>query len=188
MNGEKVISIDHLRTDHSTGGIGLFALFSNRFSNFKITHKDAVENSEKMNNNPNDPNIIKQWGITKARPYKEEELFFNDFLKEKYIKKSSSGNFEQNIENYTIITTTVDTNKKDTKLFSFDYSDKIIVCLNGKVIFKGNNAFRAKGVQYMGHMDINTNKLYLALEKGVNKIHCVVIDKANGWGIMGKLE
>jgi len=77
---------------------------------------------------------------------------------------------------------------KETRIFSFDYSDKIIVYLNGEVIFKGNNAFRAKGIQYMGHIDINTNRLYLPLESGVNKIHCVVIDKANGWGIIAKLE
>nr|WP_282054111.1 family 16 glycoside hydrolase [Maribacter luteus] len=204
VNEEKVMSIEHLRTNHSIGEIGLFALFSNKFSNFKVTHKEEVENPEKRNNNPINPNIITKWGITKARPYKEEELCFNDFLKEtymtvkteesgllpisKYLKKSSSGNFEKNIENYTIVTTTVHANKKETKLFSFDYSDKIIVYFNGKAIFQGNNAFRAKGVQYMGHMDINTNKIYLPLEKGVNKIHCVVIDKANGWGIMAKLE
>jgi len=63
-----------------------------------------------------------------------------------------------------------------------------MVFLNGKLLFIGNNAFRQKGVQYMGHMDINTNKLHLPLEKGKNEIHCVVIDKANGWGLMAKLE
>ena len=38
------------------------------------------------------------------------------------------------------------------------------------------------------HMDINSNSLYLPLKMGVNKIHCVVIDKANGWGLIAKLE
>ena len=74
------------------------------------------------------------------------------------------------------------------KLFSFDYSDKIIVYLNGKIIFKANNAFRSKGVQFQGHININANKLYLNLEKGRNTLHCVVIDKANGWGLIGKLK
>jgi hypothetical protein len=204
LNNENVMFIDHLRTGHSIGEIGLFALFTNRFSNFRVTHKDAVENPKTDSNNPVDPNIISQWGITRARPFKEEELNFDDFSSEKfmpakteesgilliskYIKKSSSGNFEQNVEDYTIVFTTINASKNETKLFSFDYSDKIIVYLNGNIIFKGNNAFRAKGVQYMGHMDINTNKLYLPLVKGINKIHCVVIDKANGWGIMAKLE
>jgi len=204
VNDKIVMSIDHLRTDHSIGEIGLFSLFANRFSNFRVIHKDEIENPVIGDNNPADPNIITQWEITNARPYKEEEIHFDDFLKEKYItvkteesgllliskyiKKSSSGNFEQNIDDYTIAFKTIYADKNETKLFSFDYSDKIIVYLNGKVIFKGNNSFLAKGIQYMGHMDINTNKLYLTLEKGVNKIHCVVIDKANGWGIIAKLE
>lgn len=204
VNDEKVLSIDHLRIDHNSGEVGLFALFSNRFSNFRITHKDIVEDNETGDNSAIDANTITQWEITKAKPYKGEELHFDDFLKEKYttvtteksgllpiskyIKKSVSGNFEENEENYTIAYTTVDADMKETRIFSFDYSDKIIVYLNGEVIFKGNNAFRAKGIQYMGHIDINTNRLYLPLESGVNKIHCVVIDKANGWGIIAKLE
>jgi len=204
INDEKVMSIDHLRTGFDTGEIGLFALFENRFSNFRFTPKDAIDKAETADNNPIDPNIISQWDISKAKPYVGEELHFDDFSKEeyttvtteksgllpisKYLKKTVSGNFERNKEDYTIAVTTIHSEDGGTKLFSFDYSDKIIVYLNGIAIFKGNNAFRAKGVQYMGHMDINANKLYLPLKKGVNKIHCVVIDQANGWGLISKLE
>ncbi|PCJ96093.1 MAG: hypothetical protein COA50_07890 [Flavobacteriaceae bacterium] len=203
VNDKKVMSIDHLRTNQNAGEIGLFALFSNRFSNFRFTPK-KMGNSETVNRNPIDPNIITKWDITKAKPYKEGALHFDDFSKEKYstvtteksgllpiskyLKKTSSGNFEENTEDYTIASTTIHSNNGETKLFTFDYSDKIIVYLNGKVLFKGNNAFRAKGIQYMGHIDINVNKLYLPLKKGENKLHCVVIDKANGWGLIAKLE
>jgi len=204
VNDKKVMSIDQLSTDNNAGEIGLFALFKNRFSNFRFINKDAIDNSQIGDNNYSDPNVIKQWAITKARPYNQEELNFDDFSKEvymtvatqesgllpisKYVKKTSSGNFEENKEDYIIASTTVHANNCETKLFTFDYSDKIIVYLNGKPIFRGNNAFRAKGIQYMGHIDINVNKLYLPLEKGANKIHRVVIDKANGWGLIAKLE
>lgn len=204
VNGEKVLFVDNLKTVHNTGEIGLFALFNNRFSNFRFTKKNITDNSETGEYISIAPNIIRQWEITKAIQYTGAELNFDDFSKEKYttvtteesgllpiskyLEKTSSGNFEENEEDYTIAATTVYTNNKETKLFSFDYSDKIIVYLNGKAVFKGNNAFRAKGIQYMGHININVNKLYLQLEKGLNKIHCVVIDKANGWGLIGKLE
>lgn len=204
VNDEKVMSIDDLRTEQDAGEIGLFALFSNRFSNFKVSRKDLVQKPSKADQEPGASNIIRQWEITSARPYREEEMDFEDFSKEtyrkvetevsgllpvsKYLKKPSAGNFEQNTEVFTVASTTVYASKEETRLFSFDYSDKIMVYLNGKLIFEGNNAFRAKGVQYMGHMDINTNTLYLSLNQGANKIHCVLIDQANGWGIMGKLE
>jgi hypothetical protein len=204
VNDEKGMTIDKLRTEQNTGEIGLFALFSNRFSNFKFTAKDAVERAKKDSSVSVDPTIITKWEITKSKPYKAEDIHFENFLKEeyitveteasgllpisKYIKKSSSGNFEQNKEDYIVASTTVQADRYETKLFSFDYSDRIIVYLNGKAVFKGNNAFRTKGIQYMGHININTNKLYLQLEKGENKIHCVVMDKANGWGLIAKLE
>ncbi|MDT0606023.1 family 16 glycoside hydrolase [Croceitalea rosinachiae] len=204
VNNQKTMTIDNLRTGHHTGEIGLFALFSNRFSNFRVTPKDVVDKTGSDPDTLSDPSIIKKWEITKANPYKAEELDFEKFSNEKfmtveteisgllpiskYVKKTSSGNFEQNTDDFIVASTTIHTNEEETKLFSFDYSDKIIVYLNGKIYFEGNNSFRAKGMQYTGHMGINTNKLYLPLKKGINRIHCVVIDKANGWGLMAKLE
>ncbi len=204
VNNQQVMTIDNLRMEHNTGEIGLFALFSNRFSNFRVTPKDVVGTTDNDNNTKVDSSIISKWKITEGNPYKDNGLDFKKFSNEqymtvetevsgllpisKYVKKSSSGNFEQNTEDYIVAATTIYADNEETKLFSFDYSDKIIVYLNGKIYFEGNNAFRAKGVQYMGHLDIETNKLYLPLKKGNNIIHCVVIDKANGWGLMAKLE
>jgi hypothetical protein len=204
VNDEKMLTVDHLKTNHSRGSIGLTALFTNRFSNFRVTNRDDTVESQTEDNSVMDPNIISEWQISQAKPFNEEELDINNFSNKKYmtattedsgllpiskyLEKPSSGNFEQNQEDYTIAYTTIHSDKRETKLFSFDYSDRIVVYLNGEPIFKGNNAFRAKGIQYMGHMDINTNKLYLPFNKGKNEIHCIVIDKANGWGIMAKLE
>lgn len=69
-----------------------------------------------------------------------------------------------------------------------DYRDIILVFVNGTLVFKENNAFRAKGIQYTGHLDISTNSLFVLLLKGTNQIHCEVIEKANGWGLIGKIE
>ncbi|MGG6230489.1 family 16 glycoside hydrolase [Tenacibaculum sp. SDUM215027] len=205
VNNIKVLAVDKLRTDQEGGIIGLWALFGNRFSKFRVTNKAITEkHSIPTQTLLGNTNIIKCWRITKAYPYKENKIQFQNFSKEKYttvsteesgllpiskyVKKTSSGNFEQNKENYIIAATTIHSDKQKAQLFSFDYSDKVLVFLNGELLFSGNNAFRQKGVQYMGHMDINTNKLYLPLKKGENKIHCVVIDKANGWGLIAKLE
>lgn len=204
VNGEKVLTIENLRTAHVKGEIGLFALFNSRFSNFRFTSKDGIGQTKTDAQNNKESNSISEWNITKAFPFIEDELSFNSFSKEefitvtterfgllpfsKYIEKPSAGNFKKNKEVYSVASTSIESNTNQVKLFSFDFSDKIIVCLNGQAIFKGNNAFRSKGIQYQGHIDINANKLYLNLKKGKNTIHCVVIDKANGWGLIGKLE
>lgn len=202
VNDEQVLMIDHLRTEQGSGEIGLFALFTNRFSNFKVTHRQPKGVPEQGESQTPEADAITQWKITEAKPYQEGVLNFNEFSNEKYstvqtepsgllviskyLRKTISGNFEENEEDYTIATTTYEAKSEETRLFSFDYSDRIIIYLNGKPVFRGNNAFRTKGVQYMGHVDINTQQLFLNLKKGVNTIHCVVIDKANGWGLMAK--
>jgi hypothetical protein len=204
VNDTKVLTVDNLRTERNIGEVGLFALFGNRFSNFKVTPKEAVETTSIKDKQPVDSAIITEWKITQAMPYNAQTLNVKDFTKQpsqtvqteasgllpisKYVKKSSSGNFGQNKENYIVASKIIDAEDDKTQLFSFDYSDKIMVYLNGQLLFKGNNSFRAKGVQYMGHLGINANSLYLPLKKGTNMLHCVVIDRANGWGLMGKLE
>jgi hypothetical protein len=204
IDDAKVLTLENLRTANNNGEIGLFALYNNRFSNFRFTSKEVASKTNKETRNNKESNIISQWNITKAFPFIEDELSFNSFSKEKFatvttensgllpfskfIKKQSSGNFEKNKEVFAVASTSIESNNNQVKLFSFDYSDKIIVYLNGSAIFSGNNAFRSKGLQYQGHIDINANKLYLNLKKGSNILHCVVIDKANGWGLIGKLE
>jgi formylmethanofuran dehydrogenase subunit D len=51
-------------------------------------------------------------------------------------------------EVYAVASTSIELNNNQVKQFSFDYSDKIIIYINGKVIFKGNNVCRSKAIQH----------------------------------------
>jgi len=204
VNDEKVLGIDDLKTGFSVGQLGLTALFNNRFSNFRITNLDEVTSVNRLTKENKDLNIIKKWNVSQAFPYTEGTLNPKDFTKlesmslnteasgllpiSKYVQRTSVGNFEANKEEYAVVSTTIVSDTNEVREFYFDYSDKIFVYLNGRLVFSGNNAFRSKGVQYMGHVNINSNSLYLDLKKGENKLHCVVIDKANGWGIIGGIK
>lgn len=204
INNKKVLEVATLKSGNLTGEVGLFALFGNRFSNFRVTKTgDAITKEPHPIVTP-EKGIIGEWDLTEAQPYMEGQLGFNDFGKAKtitvnteqsgllpisrYLAKPSSGNFEDNPEAFTVASTTIVVDQAQTRLFSFDYSDKIIVYLNGEPIFYGNNAFRSKNNQFQGHLGLSANKLPLRLKKGFNTLHCVVIDKANGWGLIGKLE
>jgi len=204
VNNEKVLTVNDLKTGFSVGQVGLWALFNNRFSNFRITNTDSVTSSKQSSKKDYSSDLIKIWNVTQAFPYIKGALNPNDFSQldskslnteasgllpiSKYIKRTSVGNFEANKEEYAVASTTVVADTNEVRQFFFDYSDKIFVYLNGTLIFSGNNAFRSKGVQYQGHIDINANSLYLDLKKGKNTLQCVIIDKANGWGIIGGLK
>ena len=106
----------------------------------------------------------------------------------KYVKKNSGGQFEANNEDFVIAKIDLHTVRKIRKRIYFDYSDRCVVLLNGTEIFRGNNAFRSKGIQFTGHLNLEANSLSLDLEKGENVLQFYVIEKANGWGLIGKLE
>ncbi|MBO0322407.1 DUF1080 domain-containing protein [Muricauda sp. CAU 1633] len=206
VNGENVLQVNPLKSGNLIGEIGIFALFGNRFSNFRVTKmgKAELQESQPSTEIETEPGVITEWDITTAMPYAEGHVHFNDFTKakttkatteksgllpiSKYLVKPTSGNFENNKEAYTVASHTITVDDEQTKLFSFDYSDKIMVFLNGEFLFYGNNAFRFKGNQFQGHLGLGGNKLPIHLKKGENTLHCVVIDKANGWGLIGKVE
>ncbi len=205
LNNKEVLSIDQLKTDSNIGGIGLFALFGNRFSNFKVNHVQTEESSELGKTKSANRNIITKWKLSQALPFEPnnfanglhtENLDFDTVEAEphgllpisKYVEKSSKGGFENNQEDFVVAKLEIISQKAQSKKFSFDYSDRCIVYLNGKEIFSGNNAFRSKGLQFQGHLAIDGNTLTLPLQKGKNILDIVVIEKANGWGLIGKFN
>ncbi len=204
VNGEQVLRVDNLKSGNLNGEIGVWALFGNRFSNISIKKTGDALVKEPYPIITSAEGIISEWQLTQAKPYVEGQVVFNEFAKaktttaftepsgmlpiSKYLVKPSTGNFEANQEAFTVASTTISVETAQTKLFSFDYSDKIVVYLNGEPIFYGNNAFRSKNNQFQGHLGLSANKIPLHLKKGANTLHCVVIDKANGWGLMGKLD
>jgi len=89
VNNIKVMIVDELKTTEDEGIIGLWALFGNRFSNFRVTHRVVSEKYNKIKTLNSDTNIISRWRITKAYPYKEDEIRFENFAKEKYTMVST---------------------------------------------------------------------------------------------------
>lgn len=204
INGKRVIAVDELKTDNLSGSIGLFSLFENRFSNFRYKDIDVDLKPVEDSNQESADGILTIWDVSDPVIYNESEFSEADILSlhsvpayteksgllpiSKYIIKPSSGNFERNNEVYTVASQIIEAEVDEIQRFSFDYSDKIIVYLNGKKLFFGNNAFRAKGIQFKGSLNVETNQLYLPLKQGENLLQCVVIDRANGWGLIGKLD
>lgn len=202
LNDLLIMEIPSLKTENNKGSIGIWALFENRFSNFKYT-KDSMAPLKTDSSKKSDPNVVYQWDISESRSYLPD-AFTDDFSRRsykkvsaeesgllpigKYIKKPSIGNFEKNREDYIVLRLKIRSDSIQRKQFIFDYSDKAIIFLDQVKLFQGNNAFRSKGNQFKGHMHPDANAITLALKKGWNTLYMVVIEKANGWGFMGKFE
>lgn len=207
VNDVELLKIDKLRTDNTKGRIGFFGLFGNWFAD--LTYSPEVDeklfpiiSSPKKNN----IGIIKNWQVSEVYSIDElknnstlnitKKARFDSFKTEesgllpisKYRKKLSQGKFEKNKIDFVIAKLIIHSDKKQTKKIYFDYSDKLTFYLNETMIFEGNNTFRAKGIQHTGHLGINSNALFLNLNKGKNEIICMISEKANGWGLMARFE
>ena len=74
-----------------------------------------------------------------------------------------------------------------SKLFEFGYSDRVVVILNGKPIYRGNNRFRSRDYRYLGTIGL-FDAVYLELKKGKNTLLLAVSEDFGGWLVTGKFR
>ncbi|WP_435625729.1 hypothetical protein [Flagellimonas sp.] len=72
-----------------------------------------------------------------------------------------------------------------TRLFEFGYSDRVVVILNGKPIYRGNNGFRSRDYRYLGTIGL-FDAVYLNLKKGNNTLLLAVSENFGGWLVTGR--
>ncbi len=82
---------------------------------------------------------------------------------------------------------TIHSNKKQTKLIKFGYSDRVVAILNGKPIYKGTNKWRSRDYRYLGTVGL-FDGVYLPLKKGKNILLMAVSEDFGGWLITGKFN
>lgn len=204
VNEELVVVVPKLKAENGKGSIGLWAGFGNIFSCMKV-NSEVGKRTKVLYPDKVMKEVITSWEISEPQRYESDNvldssLFSNEHYTKvatepsgllpisKYVVKPSQGGFEKNQQDYIIAKLTLKSKKEQTKKLFFDFSDKIVLYLNGQEIFKGDNSFRSKGDAYQGHVSMERNSVMLPLSKGRNSIHAVVLEKANGWGLMGKFE
>lgn len=205
LNGssEPILQVSDLRRDDKVGYIGFYSFLGAYFTNFQYT--TFSESTRFTPREQYDPNVIKAWELSqsyvslgidvheypdkKSQKWETFEAEPSGLLTiNKYRKKTSAGNFERNPVNVVWARHEFRSSGSEVKKFSFDFSDDAVVYFNGVKIFQGKNSFRAKGPTFRGDILIDGNVLFLNAKRGENEILVAVSDKANGWGIMGRLE
>ena len=67
------------------------------------------------------------------------------------------------------------------------FSDDVVVFLNGKQIYAGNNELGFRQSNFLGLLDTDSDVVYLSLDKGDNELVLAVTEFFGGWGFMCKL-
>ena len=73
------------------------------------------------------------------------------------------------------------------KKFTFGYSDRARVYLNGQLLYSGDNGYRTRDYRYLGTIG-HFDHVYLPLNAGNNELWVAVSESFGGWGIQATFE
>jgi hypothetical protein len=83
---------------------------------------------------------------------------------------------------------TIHADRKETRKMYFGYSDEVVVYLNSKPLYAGNNVIGFREPNALGLVDVNNDAVYLPLKKGNNELMLAVTEFFGGWGFICRLE
>jgi hypothetical protein len=83
--------------------------------------------------------------------------------------------------------TIIHSERDQTRRMNLGYSDDVVVYLNGKPIYAGNNELGSRQPSFLGLLDTHNDAVYLPLTKGDNQLVLAVTEFFGGWGFMCKM-
>lgn len=92
-------------------------------------------------------------------------------------------------KNMALVRKLILSDREQIKRLDFGFSDRVAVYLNGRLIFRGDDAYRSRDYRFLGSIGY-FDALYLPLAKGENELVMAVSEGAvqGGWGVQAKLE
>lgn len=203
-----------LKTDAIDGGIMLWSRIGNQFSNFRFEERSVDEASwegeETLEASSSDGerwSPIRAWEISDsvdavtlpATPYRLDELpavarwlpveAEPDGLLNlsRWRSKSSLGRRPiHNSVDAVVARTTLENASDGRRALRLDYSDSVMVFLNGDAIFAGTSTFRSRHPTFLG-LATGNDIVYLDLRKGDNELVIVTSELFGGWGFRAEL-
>src|SRR5580704_7124698 len=83
--------------------------------------------------------------------------------------------------------TNIHADRDEFRKMSLGYSDEIVIYLNSKPLYAGNNLIGFREPDILGLVDVNNDVVYLPLKKGDNELVLAVTEFFGGWGFICKL-
>ena len=88
--------------------------------------------------------------------------------------------------NTVFATTTIHADEAKRVLLRFGFSDKVRVYLNGRPLYRGNDAFQTRDRSFLGTVGL-FDELILPLKRGDNELWFAVSEGFGGWAVVAQL-
>ena len=90
-------------------------------------------------------------------------------------------------ENNTVFAAvTLHAKKAGEARLKFGYSDRVVITVNGRVLYRGNSAFQARDHSFLGTVGL-FDELVLPLVRGDNEVRFAVSENFGGWAVAAQL-
>ncbi|GMN06822.1 hypothetical protein MTsPCn5_22110 [Croceitalea sp. MTPC5] len=194
---EPGLHMPYLQRKVKSGMIGLWG-GSGKLKNFAYTKKPNVSlKSEPIPvENPHSA-VITDWSVyTDLFSEEHTEDLLNRANGNKWLAMKSDAFGRLNLakklrlsenQNTALVKYTLDSESDTFKKLSFGFSDRVMIYVNGKRIYSGNNTFRSRDYRFLGSIGY-FDSVFLPLKKGGNEIIFAVSESFGGWGLMAKLD
>ena len=80
---------------------------------------------------------------------------------------------------------TIASTHAQTKELALGFSDRAVVCLNGRALYRGDDTYRSRDYRFLGSIGWY-DTLYLPLERGDNELVVAVSEDFGGWGVQAR--
>ena len=133
---------------------------------------------EKLDNLENLASLLdgRKWG----RKIKVEEGVAANISREIALYNNKPGNT-------VFARLTISSDRDQTKIFEFGYSDRVVAFLNERPIYKGTNRFQSRDYRYLGTIGL-FDAIYLDLKKGKNTFLLAISEDFGGWLVTGRFQ
>jgi hypothetical protein len=81
--------------------------------------------------------------------------------------------------------TTIRSSRAQTKELALGFSDRAVVSLNARPLYRGSDTYRSRDYRFLGSIGWY-DTLYLPLERGENELVVTVSEDFGGWGVQAR--
>ncbi len=74
-----------------------------------------------------------------------------------------------------------------TKLLRFGFSDRAVVYVNGRALYRGDDGYRSRDYRFLGSIGYY-DSLHVDLEEGANELVVAVSEDFGGWGVQARFD
>lgn len=197
---EPVLFIDDLMRRAPGGGLGLLSSFAPaHFSAFRYEETAALPlEGEGVNREPLAEGAIRTWRVSSA--FEEERLTeVTDLAKldpsslswaDLSVEVNGVANLARTLPtggNTVLASVTITSEREQTVLLDFGFSDRVHAFVNGRLVFVGNDSYRTRDHRFLGTVGL-FDTLALELNPGANDVTFAISEDFGGFAIAGRLR